>query len=123
MELKNGPSHNNEQYLWIYLNEKCTGYLKIVLRNTTILEINQIYIYSQFRGNNYGKQAIKLLIDQKQKSDLHKIVLWAYGEMGNENKLYEYYEDIGFSKVGKTSVTSVDGLDYLKQYMEYVLPV
>jgi predicted GNAT family N-acyltransferase len=123
MELKNGPSHNNEQYLWIYLNEKCTGYLKIVLRNTTILEINQIYIYSQFRGNNYGKQAIKLLIDQKQKSDLHKIVLWAYGEMGNENKLYEYYEDIGFNKVGKTSVTSVDGLDYLKQYMEYILPV
>jgi GNAT superfamily N-acetyltransferase len=123
MELKDGPSHNNEQYLWIYFDQKCTGYLKIILRTFSILEINQIYIYSQFRGNNYGKQAIKLLIEKKQKKNLNKIVLWAYGEMGNEDKLYEYYEDIGFKKVGKTSITSVDGLDYLKQYMEYVLPV
>lgn len=121
MELRDGPSHSNEQFLWIYLEKKCVGYLKIVLRKP-ILEINQIYIYSQYRGNDYGKQAIKLLIESKKNNNLLKIVLWAYGEMGNENKLYQYYESIGFKKNGKVSVTSVDGLDYLKQYMEYVLP-
>ena len=119
MELKEGPSHDGEQFLWIYQKQICLGYLKIILKTEKKLEMEQIYVYPKFRGNNYGKEAIKLLTENKRNEDLNKIVLWAFGEPGSENKLFKYYEELGFKKIGRISTVTVDGLEYTKQSMEY----
>ena len=117
MELKEGPSINNK-HLWIYHNNLSVGFIKLKTLNN-ILEIDQIYINPKYRGNNYAKKSIEILI--KDYKHFNKIILWAYGNFNFENKLFKYYESIGFIKVGKPTMISINNNDYIKQYMKYIL--
>ena len=117
MEFKEAKSYDKNKHLWIHNNNKCIGHIKINLSNN-VLEINQIYIYPEYRGNQFGKKSIEMLIQNYD--SIKEMVLWAYGKCGSENDLYKYYETIGFKKIGKPIVVSVGNNDYMKQYMKHI---
>lgn len=116
MELKEIKSYDKNKHLCIHNDNECIGYIKINLLNN-VLEINQIYIYPNYRGNQLGKKSIELII--KEYDNINEIVLWAYGEAGSEMNLYKYYESIGLKKIGKPTIISVNNNDYMRQYMKY----
>jgi predicted GNAT family N-acyltransferase len=118
MKFKKAKSYDKNKHFWIHNDNKCIGYIKINLLNN-VLEINQIYIYPNYRGNQLGKKSIEMII--KEYDNVDEIVLWAYGETGSEMNLYKYYESIGFKKIGKPTVVSVENNDYMKQYMKYYI--
>ena len=116
MELKEVKSYDKNKHLWIYNDNKCIGYIKINLSNNA-LEINQIHIHPEYRGNQFGKKTIEMVI--KNYDSINEIVLWAYGKCGSEINLYKYYESMGFQKFGKPTIVSINNNDYMKQYMKY----
>lgn len=117
MELKEAKSYDKNKHLWINNDNKCIGHIKINLSNN-VLEIIQINIHPEYRGNQFGKKSIEMLIHNYD--SIKEVVLWAYGKCGSEINLYNYYEKIGFKKIGKPIVVSVGNSDYMKQYMKYI---
>ena len=116
MELKEGISYDKNKNLWIHNDNKCIGYIKFFVSKYR-LDINQIYIYPDYRGHGFGKKSLEMLISDYE--NINEIVLLAYGEMGCEMNLYKYYESIGFKKFGKSTVISIENNDYMRQYMKY----
>jgi len=98
----------------IIFDNKSVGLLKYKIINK-ILTITYFSIYQEYRKQNIGKNFLKNFIANLQ--DIQEIHLLAYGEIGNENKLFQYYQDIGFTKNGKEYVNTTTTGDYIVQPM------
>ena len=93
------------------------GMLKYVETNT--ITITYFSVYEQYRGNKIGQQFLKEWINAQTK-DIH---LRAFGTIGKEQKLYQYYEQLGFVKTGKQYIDSSPRSDFIVQsYTRFATP-
>ena len=92
------------------------GMLKYV--ETDNITITYFSINEQYRGNKLGQQFLKEWVNQQTKD----INLRAFGTIGKEQKLYQYYEQLGFVKTGKQYIDSSPRGDFIVQLMTYVEP-
>ena len=101
-----------EKSYFLYENNKNIGLIKYTQQQNTI-KITYFSINSEFQGNKLGQKLLQEFIDELQ-SDIY---LDAFGEIGKETKLFNYYENIGFQKNGKQYIKTTTTGDYIVQPM------
>lgn len=118
-QLEKELSNTFSEFYFIYFNEKLAGYLKVNIDYAQTeeiadeaLEIERIYIKSNFKGNGLGnflmEKAVEIAIGNKKK------LIWLGVWEKNENAV-EFYKNWGFVQIGVHSFYMGDEeqIDYI----------
>lgn len=98
---------NNSEFYFLYHNEKLSGYIKLNeapsqtdINDKTSLEIERIYVLSEFQGKGFGKYLIGNAIEMARGRD--KQYIWL-GVWEKNEKAILFYKKNGFYKIGTHS--------------------
>ena len=118
-KLQNELNDLNSDFFFLYFNDTLAGYLKLNeapsqsdINDADSLEIERIYVSSQFQGEGLGrylmKQAIAIATDRKKK------YVWL-GVWEKNEKAIRFYKKNGFYEIG--THTFVMGEDVQTDYV------
>ncbi len=111
--------NNNSAFYFLYKDERLAGYLKVNdfpsqtdINDESSLEIERIYILSDFQGQGLGKCLMEKAIDIANKKN--KSYVWL-GVWEHNEKAKRFYKKEGFYKIGEHSFFMGDDeqTDYL----------
>ncbi|MGM8216609.1 GNAT family N-acetyltransferase [Bacillaceae bacterium W0354] len=106
-QLERELSNRSSQFFFVNVNDKIAGYLKINVNDAQAeemgedsLEIERIYIRSQFQKQGLGKYLLNHALEMAE--ELNKKKIWLGVWEKNENAI-AFYEKLGFVKTGAHS--------------------
>ena len=118
-QLERELSNRYSQFLFVYFDNEVAGYLKVNRNDAQSekmgeqsLEIERIYIKSQFQKHGLGKYLLNQAIEIA--NELHKKEIWLGVWEKNENAI-AFYKKMGFVQTGTHSfyMAEEEQLDYI----------